>query len=183
MLLSRGRDGLDGEDGERGPEGRQGPRGFKGDIGPIGKRGPKGDNGRDGLNGKAGDRGPKGDKGDKGEKGERGPQGPTGPPPEHEWQETKLRFRKPDGDWGKAVDLKGPPGRGGALVPIPGLTEAEVIALIEQYAGSAQFTPTYIAPGETFTVPANKQVLYAIDIVNEGNLVVNGDLVRVPAVP
>lgn len=44
---------------------------------------------------------------------------------------------------------------------------------------SAVGVPTYIAPGETFTVPANRQVLFAIDIVNDGDLIVDGDLVMV----
>ena len=49
----------------------------------------------------------KGDKGDKGEKGD------PGAPPEHEWKDTRLRFKRPDGKWGKFVDLRGhagPPG-------------------------------------------------------------------------
>lgn len=29
-------------------------------------------------------------------------------PPDHRWIGTKLQFRDPDGNWGKAVDLKGP---------------------------------------------------------------------------
>lgn len=36
--------------------------------------------------------------------------GPIGPSPEHEWQETSLRFRQPDGTWGEYVNLKGPQG-------------------------------------------------------------------------
>lgn len=54
-----------------------------------------------------------------GKDGERGPRGPEGPPgpkgdkPKHEWRGSKLRFEKPDGTWGKYVDLQGPPGRRG----------------------------------------------------------------------
>lgn len=47
----------------------------------------------------------------KGETGDTGPQGDTGPMPAHQWQGTKLRFQQPDGQWGKAVDLKGAPGK------------------------------------------------------------------------
>lgn len=45
--------------------------------------------------------------------------------------------------------------------------------------GSDGMVPTYIGPTETFTVPANKQALYALPIVNDGSLVVTGDLVMV----
>lgn len=41
------------------------------------------------------------------------------------------------------------------------------------------FVPTYIAPTETFTVPANRQALYAVTIDNEGTLDVIGTLVAV----
>lgn len=67
-------------------------------------REPKdGINGKDGLQGSKGDRGPKGDKGD------------LGPMPKHRWDGTKLQFEQgPDGnEWGKKVDLQGPPGAGG----------------------------------------------------------------------
>lgn len=52
--------------------------------------------------------------------------GPAGPAPEHEWQETSLRFRNPDGSWGETVQLKGaigpigpegPPGPEGTSTP------------------------------------------------------------------
>lgn len=41
------------------------------------------------------------------------------------------------------------------------------------------FVPTYIAAGETFFVPANKQALYALPIVVDGALVIDGTLVEV----
>lgn len=41
------------------------------------------------------------------------------------------------------------------------------------------FTPTYIGPAETFTVPANRQALYAMPIDNEGILDVVGFLIEV----
>lgn len=69
-----------------------------------------------------------GERGARGPKGERGPKGDTGargPIPDHEWDGTRLRFQEADGDWGKWVDLKGPPGQngfGGVVVqqPSPG---------------------------------------------------------------
>lgn len=54
-----------------------------------------------------------------GERGPQGPRGPEGPPgpkgdkPAHQWRGSKLRFEKPDGTWGKYVDLQGPAGRRG----------------------------------------------------------------------
>lgn len=44
----------------------------------------------------------------------RGPgrRGPRGPIPDHEWEDTSIRFQNPDGSWGEWVDLKGAPGGG-----------------------------------------------------------------------
>jgi len=54
--------------------------------------------------GEPGQPGEKGDKGDKGEKGDK---------PAHQWQGTMLRFERPDGTWGRFVDLQGPKGARG----------------------------------------------------------------------
>lgn len=43
----------------------------------------------------------------------------------------------------------------------------------------AAAAPTLLLPGEVFTVAARTQVLYSQDIVNQGDLVIEGDLVRV----
>ena len=61
-----------------------------------------------GADGKDGQRGPKGDKGDTGD---------IGPMPRHRWDGTALQFEQgPDGnEWGKKVDLQGPPGSGSAV--------------------------------------------------------------------
>lgn len=70
-----------------GPRNRTGPQGL---IGPEGKKGPRGP---------------------QGEMGERGPS------PAHEWRETRLRFKNPDGTWGQWSDLKGPKGERGSRGP------------------------------------------------------------------
>lgn len=57
-----------------------------------------------------GDPGPSGAEGDR---GPRGPKGPPGPAPDHQWRNTKVRFEKPDGTWGKWTDLQGPRGQSG----------------------------------------------------------------------
>ena len=49
-----------------------------------------------------------------GERGPVGPPGPAGPMPDHRWQGAALQFEKPDGDWGEAVNLRGPAGRNGS---------------------------------------------------------------------
>ena len=46
-------------------------------------------------------------------------------------------------------------------------------------SSGSQFTPTVIHDGETFTVPVDTQVLYALTIDVQGELVVDGDLVGV----
>lgn len=110
--------GEKGDRGEQGPVGAAGPRGEKGDRGEqgpqgnTGKQGPKGERGPRGEDGQQGKPGPKGDKGERGEKGE------TGLAPAHEWQGTKLRFKRPDGKWGKYVDLKGEKGEAGGRTVI-----------------------------------------------------------------
>lgn len=60
-----------------------------------------------------GPRGEAGSPGRDGRDGAPGRDGADGLPPAHEWQGTKLRFKQPDGQWGKAVDLKGAPGEPG----------------------------------------------------------------------
>jgi len=44
-------------------------------------------------------------RGDRGERGLRGLMGEKGDKPKHKWDGTKLQFEKPDGKWGKKVDL------------------------------------------------------------------------------
>lgn len=98
-----------GADGLTGAPGVQGP---KGEPGLSGESGPAGGPGAVGADGQPGPVGPQGPKGDQ---GERGPQGPKGDKPDHEWVGTGLRFEKPDGTWGQAVDLRGQRGsRGGS---------------------------------------------------------------------
>jgi hypothetical protein len=86
-----------------GPQGAAGLS-VRGDIGEKGNTGAKGEPGQPGQKG---DAGPKGNPGLQGEKGNTGD---VGPAPKHEWCGTKLRFEKPDGTWGKLVDLKGDKG-------------------------------------------------------------------------
>lgn len=56
--------------------------------------------------------------GAKGKKGDQGDQGDPGPMPGHEWKGSKLRFERPDGKWGKFIDLKGPKGDAGKAAVI-----------------------------------------------------------------
>lgn len=100
--------GPKGDTGDVGPAGRDGKDGARGDIGPAGKDGARGDIGPAGRDGKDGARGPAGPRGPAGKDGERGPM------PDHEWSGTKLRFQKPDGEWGKFVQLRGSKGEKGA---------------------------------------------------------------------
>ena len=39
--------------------------------------------------------------------------------PEHQWDDTRLRFRNPNGSWGAWTDLRGPPGPPGPPAPQP----------------------------------------------------------------
>lgn len=115
----RGRRGRKGNVGRQGPTGGRGPEGppgrpgldpidgAQGPAGPIGPEGPPGES----IEGRAGDVGPKGPKGPKGDKGD------VGPIPAHKWDGTRLAFEKPNGKFGRAIELRGPGGgRGGAGV-------------------------------------------------------------------
>ena len=112
-----GEQGPIGLTGPVGPTGEQGPIGLTGPVGPTGERGPIGLTGPVGPAGEVGARGPVGKAGSDGAKGEKGD---TGPAPKHEWQGTKLRFERPDGKWGKLVDLKGESGTDGKTVVVRG---------------------------------------------------------------
>lgn len=90
-----------------GPAGRDGIDGRDGVDGVDGKVGRDGIDGRDGKDGIAGARGEVGPRGQRGQKGDRGPM------PDHEWDGAKLRFQKPDGNWGSFVNLRGPRGIAG----------------------------------------------------------------------
>lgn len=104
--------------GEQGPQGIQGPKGEKGDKGD---RGIPGLPGQPGPKGERGPAGPQGKQGIQGEKGEKGDPGKNGKAPEYEWQETRVRFKQPDGEWGPWKDLRGPmgePGKGSPSVQV-----------------------------------------------------------------
>ena len=50
---------------------------------------------------------------------------------------------------------------------------------VPRQGGTASMVPTYIAPGQTYVVPANRQALFRRTIVNEGSLIVLGALLQV----
>lgn len=169
-LLARGPEGPKGERGPEGPQGprgepgKSGPEGTRGEIGPqgpagdVGPSGPKGDVGPQGPRGPAGERGPRGLKG---ETGPQGLEGPAGPAPEHEWQGTALRFRKPDGYWGEAVDLKGPPGERGysGIVKIGGTTSGA-----QTYILASSDDPRPAGPAVVYR-PTGESGQYTLEIV------------------
>lgn len=126
-----GRDGRDGEDGRpgtRGSDGERGPAPDRAEVhgmlaelnasymraNPV----PAGRDGKDGRNaeppspqmlGAALKSYMAANPPDRGEQGARGADGKA---PEHQWDGTRLRFRNPDGTWGKWTDLRGPSGIG-----------------------------------------------------------------------
>ena len=106
-----------GEKGEQGAIGETGPQGLTGERGPEGKPGKDGRDGKDGKQGKTGERGPKGDTGPSGPSGVgmRGPagrdgidgkDGKDGEVPDHQVKDDRIRFKKPNDNWGKWLDLK-----------------------------------------------------------------------------
>ena len=96
--------------------------GLKGDKGESGKTPVKGKDYFDGKNGKTPKKGVDYFDGKDGKDGYTpvkgkdyfdGAQGAQGSPPAHQWEGTKIRFQRPDGSWGKWIDLKGAPGTDG----------------------------------------------------------------------
>jgi len=96
-----------GDRGDKGDKGDRGDKGDKGDKGDPGKGGKDGVDGKDGLDGKDGVEGKIGPQGTPGEKGDK---------PGHQWKGSKLRFERPDGSWGKYVDLQGKDGNSWSIV-------------------------------------------------------------------
>lgn len=111
----RGRRGGKGAQGDQGPEGPPGRPGLDGIDGAVGPIGPTGELGPEGKRGKRGYKGDQGRQGEVGPAGPPGPKGDPGPIPRHKWEGTRLAFEKPNGEFGRSVELRGPPGgRGGA---------------------------------------------------------------------
>jgi len=96
-----GKSGEQGIQGTQGDTGSQGARGPYGAAGLAGKKGISGPDGRRGRVGRQGTEGPMGSPGPKGDKGDKGD------PPEHQWEGSKLRFRMPNGTWGRFINLQG----------------------------------------------------------------------------
>lgn len=69
------------------------------------------------LKGEQGDQGLPGQQGPPGEQGVQGEQGEDGLAPEHQWNQSALRFRNPDGSWGSFTNLKGDQGEPGEAGP------------------------------------------------------------------
>jgi len=112
-----------GRRGRRGARGSQGDAGEVGALGERGKQGPIGLSGNDGEQGEEGQAGERGKRGYKGIQGRAGDVGPVGPPgakgdpgpvPRHKWEGTRLSIEKPNGEFGRSVNLQGPGGGRGA---------------------------------------------------------------------
>lgn len=56
---------------------------------------------------------------------------------------------------------------------------AAIASAVTNPSQGGGFVPIRIASGETFTVPENTQCLFALPIIVEGNLVVDGFLIQV----
>ena len=50
---------------------------------------------------------------------------------------------------------------------------------LQSTSASGAMVPTYLGPTETFTVPENRQALFAQLIDNEGTLILDGTLIGV----
>lgn len=169
-----------------------GPQGERGEVGPAGKDGARGERGEKGERGDVGERGPAGEIGPAGRDGARGPVGPRGPAgkdgergpmPDHEWSGTKLRFQKPDGEWGKFVQLRGPKGdagnpgtSGGGYVVGGGFDPSDLPA-----ATNATPDAFLVRQGETWAVATYAQMSTwlggAVSVVVDALLTEDGEIV------
>lgn len=73
------------------------------------------------------------------------------------------------------LDGRIPVGTPGGLATL----DADGVLPPEQRGNDGQFVPTYIPANQTFVVPPNAQALYALPIVADGTLVIDGTLVEV----
>lgn len=191
--LSRGpvgRDGRDGRDGLDGLDGEPGVQGIRGLVGPQGIVGIDGKDGRDGLHGKDGAPGadgingkdgrdgvdgrngvdgkdgapgPRGLRGPQGDPGPEGPRGDIGPMPDHEWDDTRLRFETSPGRWGHFVDLRGPRGRSGGV----GGGWGSSISLIGPRVGSISY-------GAVMTADFAAQDSLKLTLTGDGSITLSG---------
>ena len=138
--------------------------------GPAGRDGKNGADGvgiagRDGLDGKDGERGPAGPAGPRGPvgpPGKDGADGERGPLPDHQWKGTRLRFQKPDGGWGKYIDLKGERGPAGATgVAIGG-------------GGGSGWSPSGLPAASNAQPPLRRELLYAAEKLSEVRIYQDG---------
>jgi hypothetical protein len=81
----------------------------------------------------------------------------------------------PAGAAGALVALDGPPVHGG----VPTYDSGTGKHTSQVPGASGGFVPTYIGPGETFTIPVNKQAVFLFPVVNDGDLVISGDFGQV----
>lgn len=100
------------------------------------------------------------EKGERGDPGPKGEKGDPGPMPDHEWVNTRLRFKKPDGNWGKLTDLKGERGEKGE----PGKDGG--IIVIQRGGGSTGVDLSTLPGGETSIEPAGIPVMQGGRLVN-----------------
>lgn len=125
LSKQQGPKGLDGKDGKDGLDGKPGK---DGNPGKDGKPGKDGEDGKDGVDGKD------------------GKDGALGPKPDHRWIGTRLQFEKPDGTWGKSVNLKGESGKDGTN------TVARVVASVGGNNSGGNFDIDLL-PGATSALP------------------------------
>lgn len=78
-----------------------------------------------------------------------GPPGKRGKMPDHEWEDTSIRFQKPDGSWGEWVDLRGE-STGGGFSFFGGRPEGLTISRITTNGNSG---PATLSPDGTLNIP------------------------------
>lgn len=172
---------LSKQEGPRGPQGPQGPQGLPGKDGQDGKDGRDGvdgKDGKDGIDGKDGKDGRDGIDGKDGAKGEKGD------PPAHKWDGTKLSFQRPDGTWGKKVDLRGEKGTGGSSrVVVAAGGDSDSAAWNPDLLASASDSPTptemLVKQGGVWVRASLGQVQSWLGTAPVGGVTVEGVLVTV----
>lgn len=116
----------------------------------------------------------------------KGKDGAVGPKPDHEWKGTRLRFEKPDGKWGKFVDIKGDPGKpgGSSSTPLFGSSHASDFDISSLAAASDAVPDEFVVrQGDSWVRASFAQIVqWLYSATQQGDSVtVNGSPVTVGA--
>lgn len=102
--------------------------------------------------------------------------------PDHQWDDTRLRFQEPDGHWGPYVDLRGPQGPHGigggggfSISALPAASDEHPDGFLVVQNGRLVLA-TYAQMYEWFggSTPANAVTVNGVAVTVNGEVVTDG---------